>query len=188
MTKHSSRFIPIGSFLVELVLNPNHSKEGLENTYTTSDDDSVQTRIGILLRENGKTIGSSLIGAVGGTTGLHDTSQILEDDKLVICCANSVFCLALPQLQLLWNTKVDSCTCFQIYKYLESYIVHGEMEVSRLDSRGKIMWQHAGADIFTTPTGNDHFKISESGIEVRDWNGDLYALGFNGALLSYKGK
>jgi ABC-type ATPase with predicted acetyltransferase domain len=42
---------------------------------------------------------------------------------------------------LLWWTKADQATFFEINKYQESDIIHGELEISRLDKDGKITWQ-----------------------------------------------
>jgi hypothetical protein len=59
--------------------------------------------------------------------------MIIEDKRLLICCSDSIFCLSIPDLTLLWRTRADEATCFEILKYQDSYIVHGELEILRLD-------------------------------------------------------
>ena len=77
----------------------------------------------------------------------------------------------------------DQGTCFEIYKYQDSYIIHGELEISRLDKDGKILWQRSGADIFTTQDGKDDFRIMKNYILATDWENRKYKFDFNGNIL-----
>jgi hypothetical protein len=108
--------------------------------------------------------------ALRGQTAIHSRSSVLDGNSFLICCADSIFCLTLPDLNLDWITKADHATCFGIYKYQESYIVHGELEITRLDKRGRKIWQFSGSDIFTTATGQGDFKLNGNIIEVINWN------------------
>lgn len=128
-------------------------------------------------------IKSAVIGSIGGGTGIHDTSTILEKDRLLICCSDTIFCLSIPELTVLWRTQADQATCLEIYKYQDSYIVHGELEISRLDKDGKILWQKSGADIFTTLDGKDDFTITDNYILATDWENRKYKFDFNGQLI-----
>jgi hypothetical protein len=67
---------------------------------------------------------------------------------------------------LIWKTQADQATCFEIFKFKDSYVVHGEMEISRIDLNGNIMWQNSGADIFTTEKGINDFEITNSFIQA----------------------
>ena len=51
----------------------------------------------------------------------------------------------------MWRTQADQATCFEIYKYEDSYIIHGEFEISRLDKDGKIIWQQGVCRPFSRP-------------------------------------
>jgi hypothetical protein len=88
-----------------------------------------------------------------------------------VCCGNNIFCLTIPGLDLLWTTKADPAVCFEIYKFEDSYIVHGELEISRLNEDGKVIWKFSGPDIFTTPTGQENFKLESGVIEAISWDG-----------------
>ncbi|OCK49493.1 hypothetical protein BA768_09010 [Chryseobacterium sp. CBo1] len=138
---------------------------------------------GIRVYNKDALIKSAVIGSDGGETGLHDTSTIIEDDKILICCSDSIFCLSIPYLNLLWQTKADPATCFEIYKYKESYIIHGELQISRLDNDGKILWQQGGQDIFTTPDSENDFLIKDDYIEVTDWENRVYKFDFDGQII-----
>lgn len=135
---------------------------------------------GIKIFQDDTLIKSAVIGSIGGGTAIHDTSTIIENDRLLVCCSDSIFCLSIPDLTLLWQTKADQATCFEIYKYEDSYFIHGELEISRLDRDGKILWQQSGADIFTTLEGKDDFVITDNCILVTDWENRKYKFDFNG--------
>jgi hypothetical protein len=138
------------------------------------------TMVGIKVFEDQNLLKSAIIGAVGGGTGIHKTSVIYEDPRVVICCSDSIFCLSIPDLILLWQTHADQATCFEIYKYQNSYIVHGELEISRLDKDGKIVWQQGGADIFTTIDGGQGFELTDKFIIATDFENRIYKFDYDG--------
>jgi outer membrane protein assembly factor BamB len=126
-----------------------------------------------------------LIGSCGGGTSVHETSFIVEPDRIVLCCSDSIFCLSIPDLELLWRTPADSATCFEIFKYHDSYIIHGELEITRLDKNGKILWQQSGADIFTSlHSEKGDFLITDDYIMATDWDRRKYKFDFNGNIIS----
>jgi hypothetical protein len=123
-----------------------------------------------------------LIGS-GGATGLHQNSSLIDDDRLVICCCDSVFCLSLPNLDLRWKVQADQATCFQVFKLQEDYLVHGELQITRLDKAGKVKWQLGGADIFVSLGGEDEFKLERDHIMLTDFGRRIYKIDFDGRLL-----
>jgi outer membrane protein assembly factor BamB len=138
---------------------------------------------GIKIFQDNILLKSAVIGSIGGGTIIHDTSSIIENDRLLVCCSDSIFCLSIPDLTLLWRTQADQATCIEIYKYEDSYIIHGEFDISRLDKNGKILWQQSGADIFTTLDGKDTFIITDDYILATDWENRKYKFDFNGQLI-----
>ena len=115
----------IGDYSVQLYIDSTYIKNSVDNkhhydcvycdgTYENS------TKIGIKTYQNQIQLRSAIIGADGGGTGLHPHSIIIEKDRIVVCCADSVFCLSVPDLSLQWCTRADSATCFEIYSYHDS--------------------------------------------------------------------
>ena len=148
--------------------------------YSNKSEYHFPSVFGIKIFQDNSLIKSAIIGSIGSGTTIHDTSTIIENDRILVCCSNTIFCLSIPDLTLLWQTQADQATCFEIYKYQDSYIIHGEINISRLDKDGKIIWQHSGADIFTTLDGKDNFKITDNYILVTDWENRKYKFDFNG--------
>jgi hypothetical protein len=137
----------------------------------TDQDRLYLARHGVFVLRDGQIVNSVCICSGGGQTGIHPTCSIFEDNRLLICCADSIFCLAVPGLDLSWVTHADGATCFEIFNCEDGYIVHGELEISRIDKSGMIVWQFSGSDIFTTLRGKDDFILNGNVIEAVDWNG-----------------
>lgn len=138
---------------------------------------------GIKVYDGTQFLKSAVIGSIGGGTSIHGSSAVLDNDRIVVCCADTLFCLSIPTLELLWRCQGDEATCFELFNYKDSYIVHGEMQISRIDRNGNILWQRSGADIFTTPDDLDTFIINDDYILATDWEYRKYKFNFDGELL-----
>jgi len=181
--------IDIGKYRIELIDESKYSSNSTGNVFqydqqfVNGQEYEPSTQIGIKLYDGENIISNAIIKSTGGSSIIHQTSQILSNDRLTICCADSVFNLSIPILQLEWITKADDATCFLIFNYKEDFIVHGELNITRLANNGEILWQNSGADIFTTEKGIEDFKIQNKVIHVKDWNHKLYKFGLNGKIL-----
>lgn len=166
-----------------------------DETYTPGSSDNVQdyelvyipageyhphTMIGIRVLKGGEQLKTAIISATGGATGVHPNTVGYEEDRLVLCCGDTVCCLSLPGLEMLWRTKADTITCFEVFIYQGTYIVHGELEISRIDYDGNIIWQRTGADIFVTPEGENDFQMTDNYIIAKDWSGRAYVFDYDG--------
>lgn len=172
---------------IDIDYNPTYKFGSADNSfnydfeYLNESEFRPSSIFGIKILDNGKCIKSAIIGSDGGETGIHNTALVIEDDRLVICCADKVFCLSIPDLSLLWKTKADTFTCFQIFKYEDSYIVHGELEISRLDWNGDFIWQYSGKDIFLNINNESiECELREDYIMATDFNNEVYRIGYDG--------
>jgi len=147
-------------------------------------DSFSTTKHGVLLKQNGDLIKSAIIFGNEGQTSIHANSAIVFDDMLIICVSNKIFCLYLPTLKLRWVKEVDEITCFQIFKTSESYLVHGELNITRIDFNGDVIWSFSGEDIFVSAEGKNEVELTANGIEITDWNGKNYLLSYDGQLVS----
>ena len=138
----------------------------------------------IYLYKAEEEIKSIVLTAGGSVSSLWEKSALLDGDRLLIACGNEVFCILLPSLELLWHTQVDMATCFEVVPYQDDYITHGEMEISRLNRQGEILWQFSGKDIFVSPIERTpSFTLTPKGIELVDFNYESYFIDYNGKLL-----
>ncbi|ATL48255.1 hypothetical protein COR50_14390 [Chitinophaga caeni] len=154
-----------------------------DKIFTSGDSNVLTSQIGVELFEDEKLVTNCLIGSEGGVTGINDNSLLISYGGIVICCANTIFKLTIPDLKLEWKTITDTASCFGIYYLDKDYVVHGELEISRLDKNGKIIWQQGGRDIWTTAEGIDDFAVYDDHILATDWNYNRYKFDFDGKLL-----
>lgn len=138
---------------------------------------------GIKVYRADQIIDSCVIIASGGATGVHQNSSLADNDRIVVCCCDTVFCLTLPDLDLKWKTQADPATCFEMYKLQDDYIVHGEMEISRLDKDGNIKWQMGGSDIFISFDNDEAFKLNADHIALTDFYNIKYKIDFDGKVI-----
>ncbi|MHC6201995.1 hypothetical protein ACYULU_02225 [Breznakiellaceae bacterium SP9] len=135
---------------------------------------------GIIIKQNDKIINSAIVFGNGSSTTVHKHSYYINDTVIIVCCGNSLFSLTLPELQLNWKIEIDEATAFGIYKMNDDYIIHGELTINRIDTKGKIIWKKYGSDIFVTMEGQNDFKIGENFIYVKSWDGRKYKFNYNG--------
>lgn len=141
------------------------------------------TKHGLKIYKDEKLLGSALVCAVGGATGIHENSAVIIEKDILICCADSIFSLSLPNLNLNWMKKVDDATCFRILNTKHGIFVHGELYASKIDKEGNIIWSVGFADILVTPDGKDEFIFHDNFIEIQDWNHTKYKLDFDGNFI-----
>jgi outer membrane protein assembly factor BamB len=168
--------------------DPNSVDNSQQYTHVFSDkkrDDYFgSAKHGVKIFEGDKLVKSALLIGSGGGTGIHETCSLIDDNKLLVCCGDSVFCLALPNLNLEWRTEADTATCFEIFQYKSNYLIHGELEITCLDKAGRVNWKFSGSDIFTTPTGKDTFKIVDGMVYATNWDNVTFQLDANtGAVI-----
>jgi hypothetical protein len=138
---------------------------------------------GVKVIQDNKEINNCIIIGSGGATGVHKNSSLVDNGQLIICCCDTMFCLTLPDLELKWKTQADQATCFQIFKWKDDYIIHGELEITRLDKDGRVKWKFGGADIFVSIDNEEEFKIEDDGILLTDFTKTKYKIDFEGKLL-----
>lgn len=112
--------------------------------------------------------------------------EIRGNDCLLILYEDVVYDLSLPELTFKWIFPIEG-TGFAIYQYKSDFIIHGELNLYRLTKDGEIVWQRSGNDILTTPEGVD-LEITETFLQVKDFEYNEYKWDFDGNLLSYTKK
>ena len=182
----------IGQYQIDITLDKTFTPGSIDNSrqydfqYFNESEYVFPTILAVKVYKDEQLFKSAIIASHGGGTSPHKNAIVYEQDRLAICCSDTIFCLAIPTLTLLWQTKADQATCFEIFKYNDSYIVHGELEISRLDKDGNILWQQGGADIFTTINGGQGFQLTEHQIIATDFENRVYTFDYNGLDLTDK--
>ena len=178
------------SFTIEIFndstfsLNSNDNLKIYENIYFGEDAEEYPTsNHGVKLISNDKEINNCLIIGSGGATGIYQNSSILDKDSILVCCSDSVFSISIVDLKLNWVKKLDMATCFKIFKIENDFVIHGELEITRIDSFGNIIWQFGGSDIFVSLDGEDSFQLNDNHIVLKDFTGTSYMIDFEGNII-----
>ncbi|MFK8055206.1 MAG: hypothetical protein AB8F78_03710 [Saprospiraceae bacterium] len=140
----------------------------------------ASTKHGIRIYKNAKEISSAIFIETGGATGLHEKSFAIKEKQILLCCAEFIYSINLPDLTVNWRKQLDGATCFGIHPYQEDFIIHGELEITRINENGNVKWAFGPGEIFVTPDGKEVFTINEDLIEVKNWDGELFILNGNG--------
>ena len=96
-------------------------------------DTFITSKHGIVVKNNDIIIYSAILLGNGGPTGIHEKAFLIDNNSIIICCGNALFSLTLPELKLNWKKEIDDASAFGIYKMNSDYIIHGELEISRID-------------------------------------------------------
>ena len=185
MNRHQYKYLTI-----EVVDEPHYTASSYNKgcnystKYFAGDDEQYQTRThGVKILLDGKEINNCLIGAYGGPTGINQNSSLIQNDQIIICCCDSIFCLTLPELRLDWIRKCDPSSCLQIFKYQDDFIIHGESVITKLNKVGQIIWQFSGEDIFVSIDNEQEFNFEDDGILLIDFRGTKYKIDYDGKLV-----
>jgi hypothetical protein len=138
------------------------------------DDPSCPSSQHSVVVKNGEDVlRSCILLAHGGATGIHQHSALIYENSCLIAVGSFLFSLQLPCLEIEWTAKVDTITCFGVYysPTHDCFISHGELDISRVDHGGKILWQAGGKDIFT-----NGFELHDDHIEAVDWDNERYRI------------
>ena len=157
----------------------NYSSSPVDNTraydveYFLSSERVATNQVSVTVLDHDGTSHSCILSASGGGSTVHDRSALISGNNLYLAVGNQLCALVLPALSLMWNTKVDTATCFGVLFSTEHkcLISHGELEIARVELDGRVTWSQSGRDIFT----GDLF-LEPDQVKITDWNDDLYVL------------
>ena len=162
--------------VLRLRMEPTHTFGSADHNCTYPSEirlgEPAWNKVGVWVGDNAM----ALIGASGGATVLHEHSALVLEERLYLAAGDQVACLSLAPFGLDWSVRADHATCFGLHFEPKrgALIVRGEMEISRLDRQGQILWQTGGRDIFT---GDLHLRSDF--LEVEDFNSERYRFDYD---------
>jgi hypothetical protein len=177
-------------FRIEVLDEPTFKVGSADNTFNYSKsylgngtEEYPTSHHGVKIFQDDVQINNCILIASGGATGIYQNSSLVDNDHLLICCCDTIFCLTLPDLKLKWETQCDQATCFEIYKQEDDYIIRGELQITKLNKDGQIKWEFGGSDIFVSIDNEEEFNLEDDGILLTDFSGVKYKIDFNGKLI-----
>ena len=122
----------------------------------------------------------NVVGNRHNSTTITNKKVYCSPEHIIVGYENEVSCFSIPELSILWQTKVDEMECFEVVPYKNEIIAHGGHSITRLNADGKIVWQRNGLDLFLTPNNSANFFMDNDFVVVRDWRRRKYIFNFNG--------
>lgn len=109
---------------------------------------------------------------------VHEQGLFLMLDS-IICLFN------LELLEIIQQVKIDSLgTMFEVHVHEKDYILYGEIEIYRINSKLQIVWKFSGRDIFVRYQGDEPaFEMKEDKICLIDYLDNYYEIDYDGNVI-----
>ena len=121
------------------------------------------------------------LALIGNYYSYPENCAILEDKKLIMLKNYDIYIIDLESMNLIEEYQVEDMACnFGIYRIDDGYIIHGEMEIKKLDFNFNKVWGFYGRDIFVSVNNKKAFEISNNKIKLYDFEDNYYELDFDG--------
>ena len=109
---------------------------------------------------------------------------VLNGNLLTVLQNHTITRLDVQSTAVVLYKHFDRFGCwFTINACPGGYIIYGELDIVKLNYMLDIVWEFSGADIFVTQDYREPFEMTESTIELWDWQNNRYVLDFDGNLI-----
>lgn len=157
----------------DIILNP-------ENL----DDPDYYCVFNIEVRKENK---ETKIALIGEYLSSEEDCGILNGNKLIILQNEMIRKIDIETNELIFSKQVDSFGCFfSIYEVTCGYIIHGELNIVKLNELFEKEWDFGSADIFVNIDGKKAFEIDNGIIKVSDWLDNYFELDLQGNVVYEK--
>nr|WP_319401664.1 hypothetical protein [uncultured Carboxylicivirga sp.] len=138
------------------------------------------TKTVINIYEELNLIKSAIICEPHGVTIESESSYVILDSVIYIIARDFVYSINIPDLSLNWSKEVDSVCCLAIYKLERDLLVHGELDIVRINKDGEIKWRFSGRENWINLSGKQEVTIEEHQIRLIDFDSNEYLVDFDG--------
>lgn len=113
-----------------------------------------------------------------------ENSAFLKGDHLILMLNEQLFRISMKDCIIREYKQLDIIGCtFGIYETIHGYVVHGELDILMLNTNLEVLWDFSGRDIFVSVTGKTAFALTDTTIQLNDFEDNYYEIDLNGKLL-----
>ena len=113
-----------------------------------------------------------------------ENAALLKGDHLILLLNEQLFKISMKDCSVREYKQLDIIGCtFGLYETIPGYVVHGELDILMLDSNFELLWDFSGRDIFVSVTGKTAFTLTDTTIQLYDFEDNYYEIDMNGKLL-----
>jgi hypothetical protein rflaF_20591 len=139
----------------------------------------------ILIKSTAQTRRLALVSFPYGVYDEHPA--VLDKQYLVVLQCNYLIKIELENCCVVSCKEIDALGhLFELYRYGDSYIIYGELDIIRVEANFETSWVFSGSEIFVTMDDQAPFEMSNDRIILRDWDNNYYEVDYNRNLLVFK--
>lgn len=106
----------------------------------------------------------------------YEHCSILHNNYLTIAKFNTVYRIDVYTGKIEYTHFFGMGGAFQLYLLEDGYLIHGEMEVVKLDFSLNKLWDFWGEDIFVSLKDEEWCKVYSDRVELIDFLGNHYTV------------
>lgn len=124
---------------------------------------------------------------IGSYNAGTDNLALVDEGNLIVLLNAEIYVINLACGEIVnYVVLGEFFPLWSIYNFDDGYIIHGELEIIKLNKDFEIEWSFSGSDIFVNPSDSrEAFEIQGNTIQLIDWNGEVFRLDKDGNELSY---
>ncbi|MBS2213851.1 hypothetical protein KEM09_20755 [Carboxylicivirga mesophila] len=139
------------------------------------------TRTAVRVFDDSCQIRSAIICERGATIESY-SSYVIKDSVLYIIAGTMVYALKIPELSIKWVYEYDTVCCLAIYNLEKDLLIHGELDIIRIDTEGRLKWRFGGRESWLNPGVQTEVTIENNQIKLIDFDSNEYVIDFDGNL------
>lgn len=121
------------------------------------------------------------IALIGCYSLRESECAILEDNLLTVLMDYQVVQIDLTSGAVVCDKALNTMGFnYAIYKVDRGYLLHGDVQITMLDTNFQEKWTFAGEDIFSSVTGKNSFEMKKDRICLYDFCDNYYELDYDG--------
>ena len=126
------------------------------------------------------------IALTGNYYSFPENCAVLEENRLIVLQNYDIHIIDLEKMCLLQEYYIEDMACnFGIYRIADGYIIHGELDIKKLNLQFEKLWSFGGRDIFVTSNGKNAFELGEKTIKLYDFEDNYYEIDFDGKMINW---
>ena len=124
------------------------AQHSYDRTWKLTESRVPSAHFALVLSIDGRAVCSALVG-IDEWLAPSTRSCLVFDERLIVACGNQVLAFSFERLELLWQCTPDIAPVFALVRIdAMSFLVKGELEISRWTTNGERVWSVSCPDVF----------------------------------------
>lgn len=98
------------------------------------------SRHGVKVIKDGTTKENCLLIGFANTSIINEHSSIIVKQNIIVSCCDTIFCLSVPDLSLVWKQKIKTNSYLKLFNFGKDIICLSNDHLIRMYANGNIVW------------------------------------------------